>query len=110
MTVTLVTLLEEILPKRALKVKEQLKGVNGTLHIEAYGKDGGEWTLKLAEGVVEVKRGREDNIDCSIKAETQTWNSLIGGKLSYMKALLFGQLKIKGDKKLALKVTTLLLG
>lgn len=110
MTVTLATLLEEIVPKRAQKVKEQLQGVNGNLHIEAPGRDGGEWTLKLEDGVVEIKRGKMNNIDCSIKADIVTWESLINGKLSYVKALFLGQLKIKGDKKLALKVTTALLG
>lgn|SRR3990167_9124832 len=110
MTLTLQSLIEEVIPKRAIKVKARLKGVNGTLFIEAAGTDERGWTLKLVDGVVEVKRGQGDNINCAIKADTKTWNSLLCGRLSYMKALLVGKLRIKGDRLLALKITNSLLG
>lgn len=110
MTLTLQSLIEEVIPKRAAKVKERLRGLNCTLSIEAPGQDGGTWTLKLADGIVEVKRGKENDVDCAIQGDIETWNSLLSGRLSYIKALLLGKLKIEGDKILALRVTNSLLG
>lgn len=112
MSITIKKMIEEIIPKRSLKsnVQEQLKGVKGSIQIVAEGEDGGDWTLKIEDGVVEVMSGRAENPQCTLKAKAQTWVDLFNGKTPYMTALLFGKLKVQGDKMLAIKLTTSLLG
>lgn len=110
MNITIKQVFENILPKKAHRVKDKIKDLNGIFSVDAVGENGGKWTLKITNGSVEVTRGIHDKADCIVKAEAKTWNDLFNGKLSYMKALLFGKLKVTGNKRLALKVTTKLLG
>ena len=108
--VTVKSLFEEIIPKRALKVGNKLKGLDSIILIEATGENPSSWVLKLQNGNLDVKPGIVNKADCTIIADLKIWEELFNGKLSYMKALLFGKLKVEGDKKIALKITTALLG
>ena len=110
MSITVKRMLEEIIPKRALKVQDKLQDLDCMIQINAEGEDGGEWVLKLAKGKLEVSPGKSDNPNCMIIADNKIWLELFNGKLKFMKALLFGKLKVQGDKKLALRLTSTLLG
>ncbi|HLB59400.1 MAG TPA: SCP2 sterol-binding domain-containing protein [Bdellovibrionota bacterium] len=109
MTITIKEMLEGRLPTQVKKKSEAFKEENATIAFCAPGEGGGDWTLKLMNGSVEVTSGKpESQADCTLEASSETWLALFNGKMHYAKALLLQRLKVRGNKGLALKLATAL--
>ncbi|MFC2075177.1 SCP2 sterol-binding domain-containing protein [Bdellovibrionota bacterium] len=100
---------EGYIPQNIHKAKDQLSNQKFTIGFSASGEGGGEWTLKFKEGDVEVSREKPSTPDCQLEASAETWLDLFNGRMNYLKALLLGKLKVRGNKTLALKITTSIL-
>ncbi len=66
------------------------------------------WNLDLTQGEnPQVEAGELPGAQCSIEVSEDNFSKLVSGKLNIAMALLFGKVKIKGDKLLATKLSKL---
>ena len=93
------------LPALAAPVKDKLVGHDGLFKIEC-----GDRTefLELTDGVLTVSATSDHDPLCVIKADEKQLMEIINGRVSPMKALLFGKVSIRGDVKPLLKLCSLL--
>jgi putative sterol carrier protein len=66
----------------------------------------GKWTVRVADGAVNVHEGAED-ADCTISASEETLTRIIAGEQNPTTAYMTGKLKIAGDMGAALKLQKL---
>jgi putative sterol carrier protein len=83
---------------------DQAKNVHARYQWLLSGPQGGEWWIEVHEGKCKMAKGRIDNPDVTFIASDKTWVGLSNETLSGTWAYLTGQLKIRGDKKLAKKL------
>ncbi len=81
-----------------------VKGVTGNYGYKITGTGGGEWTVCVADGKVQVKSGlHEPNVTTTCSAKD--WIAITLGKLDGMTAFTSGKLKVEGDMGLLTKAT-----
>ena len=72
------------------------------------GKDGGEWYVNLKSGSGSAGRGRTPDPQCTVTMESTDFVRMFAGELKPMQAYMSGQLKIRGNMALAMKLETLM--
>jgi putative sterol carrier protein len=93
----------EALPARVSP--ERIAGMNNTYVFEVEGA--GTWTVKLANGSLDVSEGSADDADCTISATEENFQKIIAGEQNATTAYMTGKLKIKGDMGAAMKLQKL---
>ncbi|HET8525917.1 MAG TPA: SCP2 sterol-binding domain-containing protein [Actinomycetota bacterium] len=80
-----------------------LEGVSGTLRIEleAGGQTEGR-LIVIDRGSVSVSR-RHAKADCTIRADRELFEGMVGGRVNAMAALLRGQIGVEGNPNLLLQ-------
>jgi putative sterol carrier protein len=66
----------------------------------------GTWTVKVADGSVNVAEGAEDS-DCTITTSEENFMKIVRGEQNPTTAYMSGKLKIKGDMGAAMKLQKL---
>ena len=66
----------------------------------------GTWTVKVADGAVNVVEGAEDP-DCTISTSEENFRKIVNGEQNPTTAYMSGKLKIKGDMGAAMKLQKL---
>lgn len=69
-----------------------LEGENSTFHFDVDG--GGQYTVALKDGKLEVKQGIEGEADCKVTTSVDSFGKLLKGDLNPMMAMMTGKLKI----------------
>lgn len=92
------------LPERA--GEKDLTGVRASYVFAA--EDDGAWTVRIADGKVEVSEGASEGVDCTISASEETFAQLLNRELSAFPAYLSGRLKLDGDLGAAMRLQKLL--
>ena len=96
----------DTLPERIDTAK--LAGINALFQFVGTDEGGGEWFVRIADGVPEVGTGHVDNADLTATAQTSIFLDIVNGRLRGEMAFLTGRLKVEGDITLALKIESLL--
>jgi alkyl sulfatase BDS1-like metallo-beta-lactamase superfamily hydrolase len=76
---------------------EKAQGLSLTLHFEFSGKEQRNATINIANGKLEVREEMSGNADLRIRADSETWVNIVNEEVSPIKALLTGNLKLKGN-------------
>lgn len=76
---------------------EALEGVTTTFHFDISGENGGQYTLRAADGKMEAVEGLEGEAKCVVKGTDENFMGLVTGKLNPMMALLMGKIKISNQ-------------
>jgi putative sterol carrier protein len=66
----------------------------------------GTWTVKVADGTVDVAEGAADG-DCTISTSEENFMKIVRGEQNPTTAYMSGKLKIKGDMGAAMKLQKL---
>ena len=66
----------------------------------------GTWTVKVADGSVNVVEGAEDG-DCTISTSEENFMKIVRGEQNPTTAYMSGKLKVKGDMGAAMKLQKL---
>lgn len=75
------------------KVKpEVLEGQNTLFHFDI--ADAGQFTVKVADGKLDLKEGLEGDPTCKVTTSAETFTKLVTGNLNPMMAMMTGKLKI----------------
>lgn len=84
---------------------ESAKGVTADIVYDLKGEGGGEWTVKIADGVLtSVESGGLEKPTLTVTMDTDNFLPLQNGELDGRKAFLTRKLKVKGNIALAQKM------
>lgn len=86
---------------------EKLKGMDATILFDVSGEDGGQWTVTIDNGQVDVEEGTTESPTITVEATAQNLKALIKGELNPMAAFMQGKLKVKGDMSMAMQLQKL---
>lgn len=84
----------------ALSAKVQadaIEGLETIFHFDLEGDGGGQFTVKVADGKVNVSDGLMGEPNCVVRSHEETFNKLISGDLNPMMAVLTGKVKISNQ-------------
>jgi putative sterol carrier protein len=87
-------------------VAERAEGVNANILFRLHGEQGGEWTVTIENKQCKVSKEVLLNPQLEFIADAQDCLDILTGELDGMKAYLTGKLRLKGDIKLAMKITS----
>lgn len=86
---------------------EKLKGMDSTILFDISGEEGGQWTVTIDNGRVNVEEGATDSPTITVEATAQDLEALMKGDLNAMAAFMQGRLKVKGDMSMAMQLQKL---
>jgi nucleoside-diphosphate-sugar epimerase/putative sterol carrier protein len=82
---------------RAQPPRPELKGYDATLHLDLTGPAGGDFTLRVADGRVRLRRGAPRPADASVTMKSATLLDLLAGRSDLAAAQLTGRIRIDGQ-------------
>ena len=94
--------LMDLMPKAFLP--EKAAGVEAVIQYHLLGDQGGDWVVKIGNGVCTVTPGTTEKPNLMLTAEAADYLQIIAGKLNAMSAFAEGKIKLKGDLALAMKM------
>ncbi len=74
--------------------KEALEGKQTRFHFDISGDGGGQYTVAIDNGEIEVQEGLSGDPKCVVKAKDKDLVGVIKGTLNPMMAVMMGKLKI----------------
>ncbi len=87
-------------------IPEKAVGVDTVFQYHLTGEEGGDWIIKIKDGVCKVEEGVAENPKMSLTADAKEFGDILLGKMDGMAAFMQGKLQLKGDLNLAMKFTT----
>ena len=87
--------------------KDKIQGMSALYQFSLSGDEGGDWNVKISDGVVAVASGTADAPNITLSMADTDFSDLIAGKLNGQTAFLTGKLKIQGDMTLAMKLQSI---
>ena len=82
---------------------EKAAGMNKTIQIDLNGEGGGQWAIKIADGVISVDKGRADAPNLTLRMDAGDYVDLAHGRANAMGLFMAGKVKVEGDISLAMK-------
>ncbi len=86
------------LPERV--APEALEGMETLFHFDLDGDEGGQYTVEVKDGRIQVADGLEGDPKCRVNASSKTFMKVVNGEMSPMIALLTGKIKITNQSEL----------
>ena len=82
---------------------QAIEGHDTTFHFDLEGENGGQYTVKVLNGKVDVTDGLSGEPTCVIRASDENFMKLIHGDLNPMMAVLTGKVKISNQGEMLRK-------
>ncbi len=86
---------------------EKASDVNMTLVFSLSGDNGGDWTIKIADGAVDVNEGAADSPNATINMDGDDYVKMMSGELNPMMAFMSGKVKVDGDLNSVMKMQSI---
>lgn len=77
--------------------------MNATVVFDLSGDNGGQWTVKVADGAAAVEEGAADSPNATIHMSGSDYVDMMTGKLNPMMAFMSGKVKVSGDLNTVMK-------
>ncbi len=74
-----------------------LEGVQTNFHFDVEGEGGGQFSVIVEGGKVEVKEGFEGEAKCKVSAKSENLMGVVKGDINPMMAVLTGKIKISNQ-------------
>ena len=88
----------EFLYKLPAKVSPQaIEGLSTVFHFVLDGEGGGQYTVSVDQGAVNVSEGLVGEPECVVRSTNENFMDLIRGELNPMMAILTGKVKISNQ-------------
>ena len=81
------------------------KGVHARYQWDLTGPNGGEWWVDVNNGTYKMGKGKVEHPNVTFVAKAKDWVAVSNGQLSGTWAYLTGRLKIRGDQRIARKLS-----
>ena len=88
-------------------IPEKAGDVNAAVSFDLAGENGGQWTVKIANGTCTVEEGLADGADATISMDGKDYVDMMTGKLNPMMAFMGGKVKVSGDLNTVMKFQTM---
>lgn len=93
-------------------LQERLAGGNlGSLsasYLFCLGDEGGNWTIKIVDGVGAVSEGDAGGADCTVTVGAEDFIKIVNKEANAQMMFMTGKLKVKGNMGLAMKLQKVL--
>ncbi len=76
---------------------DAIEGLETIFHFDLDGEGGGQFTVSVSDGKVNVSEGLNGDPKCVVRSNEETFNKLISGDLNPMMAVLTGKVKISNQ-------------
>jgi putative sterol carrier protein len=86
----------------------KLAGINATVVFDLSGDNGGQWTLKVADGAANVTEGADPSASATIKMSDTDYVAMTSGSLNPMMAFMSGKIKVEGDLNTVMKLQSIM--
>jgi len=86
---------------------DKAAGVNMVLVFRLSGDNGGDWTIKIADGAVDVNEGAADSPSATINMDGDDYVKMMSGELNPMMAFMSGKVKVDGDLNSVMKMQSI---
>jgi putative sterol carrier protein len=81
------------------------KGVHARYQWDLSGPNGGQWWVDVNNGTYKMGKGKVEQPNVTFVAKAKDWVAVSNGQLSGTWAYLTGRLKIRGDQRIARKLS-----
>lgn len=88
-------------------IAEKASDMNAAVAFDLSGENGGQWTVKIADGDCTVEDGIADGADATISMDGSDYVDMMTGKLNPMMAFMGGKVKVSGDLNTVMKFQTM---
>ena len=85
---------------------ERAEGVNVVVHFHLTCEQGGDWGMTIKDQRCLVTHGVPANPSLTLTADAKNALGVLTGKIDGVRAFMMGKLKLTGDFKLAMKLTS----
>lgn len=86
---------------------DKAAGVDMTLVFSLSGSNGGDWTINIANGAVDVQEGKAENPSATINMDGDDYVKMMSGDLNPMMAFMSGKVKVDGDLNSVMKMQSI---
>lgn len=86
----------------------KIAGVNASVGFDLSGDNGGQWTLNIADGSIDVADGLATGANATIKMKDTDYVDMMSGKLNPMMAFMGGKVKVDGDLNTVMKLQSIM--
>ncbi len=80
---------------------DKAEDFSGIVHLILSGDGGGEFTVRINEGHIEVEPGLKGEPDCKVKTSAKTYVNIESGKSNPTMAVMTGKIKVSNLPVLA---------
>ncbi|MCP4417662.1 MAG: SCP2 sterol-binding domain-containing protein [Chloroflexi bacterium] len=81
--------------------------MNAAVAFDLSGDQGGQWTVKIADGSCAVEDGIAESVTATINMDGSDYVDMMTGKLNPMMAFMGGKVKVSGDLNTVMKFQTM---
>ncbi len=86
---------------------DKADGVDMTVLFDVSGDGGGQWSVSVKDGKIDVQQAATDNPTASIKISSEDFQAMTSGQLNPMMAFMSGKIKVDGDLNSVMKFQSL---
>lgn len=76
---------------------QAIEGLSTVFHFDLEGDDGGQLTVAVDNGKIDVSEGLIGEPKCTVKSSTDNFMKLVKGELNPMMAIMMGKVKISNQ-------------
>jgi putative sterol carrier protein len=88
---------------------ERAGDLRAVYSFELDGDDGGEYTVRVADGALTVEPGSDPAADVTVRAKGADWLEIVEGRMDPQLAYLTKKLRVTGNLQLALRLREVVL-
>ena len=86
---------------------EKAKDINMVLGFDLSGDNGGNWSIKIADGAIDVNESPAESPNATISMDGDDYVKMMSGDLNPMMAFMSGKIKVDGDLNSVMKMQSL---
>lgn len=86
---------------------EKAEGVNEKVQMNLSGEGGGQYTVHVHDGQVDVSEGVAEDAALTLESPADVWLSVENGETNPMMAVMSGKVKLRGSVPFATKFMTM---
>jgi acyl-CoA dehydrogenase len=80
--------------KERFRPEKAEQGYETVFHLDISGERGGQFTVRIADGNLNIEEGLHDTPKCVVSAKDETYEDMEWGRTNAQMAVMFGKVKV----------------